>query len=247
MPTAERPEVREKEVESERNFPQTEPAPAPLSLSRSGAGRLLWLVAYSALGLTALLGPANAEGVLGLVLAGHMLWAVAYLLGGAPAAQPDEGRAGKSYLRVVFGLIGVFELTGLAWGIAHHELFLVLWFALALSFLIPGFANAIRWSLSDEFLVCQLWFHFYMVVPLVLSLGSVLDGMPGAGGGADFFAVVALMIILIAGAAVPLFVVALSTAKVPGRRPSSRAWRVLMVHQVAFTVFAIRWMAARGN
>ncbi|MBX6316745.1 MAG: hypothetical protein IRY99_28105 [Isosphaeraceae bacterium] len=200
-------------------------------------GTLLWAVAFAALALAALLAPADAGGVVGLVAVGHGLWLTAFYVEPTVRRSAADGRA-QALVAVVLVVLGSCEALGLARALAEREWDQGLWFGLALSFAAAGVLGTMRRGPSDGVLACQLFFHGLMLVPALAALADRLLATGGAGP-------LAPRLVVIVGVAVPVLfaTLLLILAHDLHRPPEARdlAWAALLAHQAAYVVILIRW------
>src|SRR5438067_391784 len=94
-----------------------------------GVAAVLWAVAFAALGLAAVVGNADARGVVSVAVVGHGLTAVALRIDGG-----EEGRLpwirGRRFTLAVFAAIAAGEAAGVGVSLVLGAGALALWFGL---------------------------------------------------------------------------------------------------------------------
>jgi uncharacterized membrane protein (DUF485 family) len=202
---------------------------------------LLWGVAYVALGIGAILAGANAPGVLGVALAGGLLWAVA--LGVEEwRPRPLPRKPASRFILMIFVVAGCLEAAGARSAFAEAAMGQVFWFAMATGFAAAGLVTASRRDPSDGALVCQLFFHGFMLFPALARVAAAWLFQPGVPNN---LALLTRTFIIIVGVAAPTFI--LTTVLLLShdlQRPIAErngAWLALLAAESAYMVALFRW------
>jgi hypothetical protein len=218
---------------------------APVEERPFGISSLLWLTAYIALLLAAVLTPADQMSVVSLVGAGHVFWCTAYVLDKAFEPARSEKPGGAAIVLGVFIALGMAEAAGLAWGLYEGDLFESLWFGLAVSFAVVAAVTALRWPPSDFVLACQVFFHLVLLVPAALAAVAVMvDLGTNRGFNAGSARLLAVALFIIASVGFPFVLAATGAALQISRAANTRSWSALLVNQAAFTIMALRWVGS---
>lgn len=211
---------------------------------------LLWMVAFSALALAALLSPADSEGVGSLAVGGHLLWGLAYASAGAGPSRRTEGRGASGLVVGVLAAAGLCEVVGAAVAWREAEDAQALWFVLASAYAAAGIATALRRGPGDGAFACQIFFHLLAAFPVLGACANALlraSAGGSAGGAITGASPLTTVLIQAVQVAAPLLLtallatLALDLARPRGGGGRDLPWMALMAHQAAFTVITIRW------
>lgn len=205
-------------------------------------------IACLALGLAALVAPADREDVLSVAVVGHLFW-VAVFARELVAHRPTSLQPQCLVTLVTASACGAAEILGWWLCVRAGEADLAFWFLLAASFALAAAIIAARQEPGDATFVAQLGFHALMLLPLVsfavqgtVSARAALHGSGSVVSGAGpLLRMTVLVGSLLRPCLLALLVVAVAInlhQPKPQRRP---AWNALLAHQTAFLTILYRW------
>ncbi len=210
-----------------------------------GVSGLVWVVAFSALGIDAISAFPDAAHVAALVVAGHGLTAAAWLWAGR---ESRPARRGNGLLVAILATFAAIEIVGQGVAIREGQGDLASWFALALSFSAVGLLATSRATPTDGALAAQLFFHPVLAIPALAALiraASAAIGGPAAARAFGGTAPVARLLLVVVGVVLPILFAALvvqllyELSRPRGTRDP--VWTSILAHQAAFVVIACRW------
>lgn len=215
---------------------------------RSGVATLIWAVAYSAEAIAAFTVPADATGVLGLMLLGHVVTATVLIVDvvNRRRARGDED---AGFLSAVLLIFAAAELGALLVAYREGETSQVMWFAAAFGFAAAGLLAVWRGGGSDGAIASQLALHGVLMIPAIGAAVTslfMIRGDVGAAGALAQAGPVARRLFVIGGIAMPpVFVTILAVLahdqSSRAQRAPSPVWTALLVHEAAHVVLAARW------
>lgn len=208
-------------------------------------------VAYTALGLAALMVPPDREAVVSLVVVGHVLSGLV-LLRGAHRPGLSSTRPRCVVTVATAGVCATGELVGWWLCTRASEADFACWFLLATSFAVATMVIALHQEPGDAAFIAQLMFHGLMLAPLlalmahgVLSRQPLLDGSGRSASGARPLLRVAVLAGFIPAPVVVPFAAGAVLGNLAQANPRWRsAWNALLLHEAAFVVLLGRWALA---
>jgi hypothetical protein len=206
---------------------------------RGSVASLMWLIAFTALAMAAVFSPADAGGVVSLVVGGHLLWGLAFILAGRGGVRSEAVVHGQRFVVCGFAVAGAAEMLSLLAAGWMRVDPLAIWLVIGLTFMVIGVANTRRCPPHDGVFASQIFFHMVMVLPGLAVM------KPGVWPSFEpMFTLFVLTAVLIPFLFVALLIVVAYDLARP-RRERALIWSVLLVDQAAFLFMAMRWWANR--
>jgi hypothetical protein len=216
---------------------------------RVSVAALLWSIAFVSLALAAALTPADARGVVGLVVVGHLLWGLAFVLARRGGATSELVVQGQRFVVGMLTVAGVLDLIVLIAACCTRDEAVAIWSGVALSFVAAGMANTHLAPPSDGVLGCQVFFHVLTMLataPILMMQLLPADNrtspalLKPAEEARVMFLSTAVLIPFLFSALITMLLYRLSRP----RAEREFTWTTMLAHQAAYLFIALRWLAS---